>query len=126
MMKNLLIFSLIIGLVLIFGCGEPADVQERISKRESSSSTIIPRIDNNLAPAAPVAPPFHHPSRGLTEEILVPVQRIAPKVGSAQSILRDGSPPELYIAAFKLESGARGAVQIQLFVGREKKQIGIC
>ena len=119
-MKNMIIFSLIIGLAFIFGCGEPEITRAEKNISERANNPINNPQASNLAAAAPSAPPFNHPSRGLTEEIFVPIQRIVPKVGSAESILRDGSPPELYIAAFQLEPGARGAVSIHLYVGREK------
>ena len=109
-MKKLFIVLLSLGILFMFSCGdEGVNTEDKIFIGE-------PQVNNE----APAAPPFNHPSRGLTEEIYVPVQRIVPKVGAAQSILRDGSPPELYIAAFKMHPGPRGEVRIHLFVGRGK------
>ena len=110
-MKTLLAVLFSIGLTFTISCGNE-QVENPVTVQEVGSHSI-----------APSAPPFHHPSRGISEEIFVPVQRIVPKVGSTETILADGSPPELYIAAFQIrypEPNPREAVRIHVYVGRER------
>lgn len=84
-----------------------------------SDSMEEQKVSNGLAPAAP----FAYPSPVVTEEIFIPVQTIVRRNDSVERLFDLWDKPKLYIAAFKLEEGPRGTVQIDLYVARQKSNI---